>query len=146
MKARQTYRFTKQEIILRFLALYDNSNTYEGHLAKFLNAYMQEHQHGPESFIEEKRALFRATVNCVAQKAFAGGTPKLSLTVLEAVLVGVARNLEVLKEATKDVVAARFHALIGHQDFSELSLKEGLSKKPRVIARLNTAVRIFAGA
>ncbi len=147
MKPKQMYRFTKQEIILRFLALYDNANTYEGHLAKFLNSYMHEHQHAPEAFIGEKRTLFRGTVDCVAQKAFAGGTPpKLSLTVLEAVLVGVARNLGALKEATADVVAARFHALVGHEDFSELSLKEGLSKKPRVIARLNTAVRIFAGS
>ena len=80
------------------------------------------------------------------KKAFRGETPpKLSLTVLEAVLVGVARNLDALRAATVDVVASRFDALVKHEDFSELSLKEGLSKKPRVIARLNTAARIFAG-
>lgn len=145
MKPKEAYRFTKQEIILRFIALYDNANTYEGHLAKFLNSYMHEHRHPPASFIAEKTALFRETVDCVAQKAFLGGVPKLSLTVLEAVLVGVARNLQGLKEAPPEVVTARFNALIRHEEFSEQALKEGLSKKPRVVARLATAVRIFAG-
>jgi hypothetical protein len=146
MRPKQLYRFAKQEIILRFLAFHDKANTYEGHLAKFLNSYMHEHQNAPEDFIEAKRILFRGTVDCITQKAFAGSAPpKLSLTVLEAVLVGVARNLEALKEATADVVAARFQALLNHEDFSEMSLKEGLSKKPRVIARLNTAASIFAG-
>jgi hypothetical protein len=146
MQPKQLYRFTKQEIILRFLAFYEKADTYEGHLAKFLNSYMHEHQNPPEEFIDQKRALFRGTVDCITQKAFEGGAPpKLSLTVLEAVLVGVARNLEALTEATADVVAGRFQALLKHEDFSELSLKEGLSKKPRVVARLNTAARIFAG-
>jgi hypothetical protein len=80
-------------------------------------------------------------VKCFADKA----PPKLSLTVLEAVLVGVSRNLEVLKQATTAIVSERYQALVSHADFSEQSLKEGLSKKPRVLARLNTATRIFAG-
>lgn len=128
------------------MAFYEKADIYEGHLAKFLNSYMHEHQNASEDFIGEKRTLFRSTVNCITQKIFQGGAPpKLSLTVLEAVLVGVARNLEALREATADVASARFQALLNHEDFSELSLKEGLSKKLRVHARLNTATRIFSG-
>jgi hypothetical protein len=67
------------------------------------------------------------------------------LTVLEALLFGVARNLEALKQEDATVVAERFAALTEHEEFSEVSLKEGLSKKPRVIIRLTTAARIFAG-
>lgn len=146
MKPKELYRFTKQEIILRFLAFYDKAATYEGHLAKFLNSYMHDHQHAPAEFLERKRTLFRETVDCIAQKAFGGTTPpKLSLTVLEATLVGVARNIDALKEADVNVVAGRLQALMAHEDFSEVSLKEGLSKKPRVVARLNTAAQIFAG-
>jgi len=62
MRPKQLYRFTKQEIILRFLAFHDKAHTYEGHLAKFLNSYMHEHQNAPEDFIEAKRMLFRGTV------------------------------------------------------------------------------------
>lgn len=146
MQTKQLYRFAKQEIILRFLAFYDKAGTYEGHLAKFLNSYMHEYQNASAEFIDQKRTLFRGTVDCITQKALKGAAPaKLSLTVLEAVLVGVARNLETLNAATAHVVAARFQALLNHNDFSEISLKEGLSKKLRVIARLETATHIFAG-
>lgn len=146
MKAKELYRFTKQEIILRFLAFYDRTLTYEGHLANFLNSYMHDHQHAPPEFLEQKRKLFRETVDCITQKALSGAPPpKLSLTVLESTLIGVARNLEALNQVDGATVAQRFQALIRHENFSELSLKEGLSKKPRVVARLNTAEQIFAG-
>ncbi len=146
MKIGEQYRFTKQEIILRFLAFDDRLDTYEGHLAKFLNSYMHDHRHAGEEFIERKRILFQETVDCITRKAFRGGAaPKLSLTVLEALLIGVARNLEELKQSDADAVAERFSDLIDHEDFSEASLKEGLSKRPRVIARLKTAIQIFAG-
>ena len=52
---------------------------------------------------------------------------------------------DALKQEKEVVVAQRFHRLADHSDFSEASLKEGLSKKPRVIARLNTAIKIFSG-
>jgi hypothetical protein len=146
MKANNSYRFTKQEIILRFLAFYDLGADYEGYLAKFLNVYMHKHQQADEAFINQKRNLFNETVDCIVEKAF-GGTapPKLSLTVLEAVLVGVAKNIDALRGSADNIVAARFQALVNHNDFSEASLKEGLSKKPRVLARFSTATRIFAG-
>lgn len=146
MKPNQLYRFAKQEIVLRFLAFFDKEAKYEGHLAKFLNDYMHDHQNAPEQFISDKRKLFRETVDCIVEKGFDGvAPPKLSLTVLEAILVGVARNIDVLKAAPAGTVKERLQALQNHVDFSETSLKEGLSKKPRVIARLKTAVGIFSG-
>jgi hypothetical protein len=145
MKPRQSYRFTKQEIILRFLALHDGVDSYEGHLAKFLNTYMHDHRHADQEFIQRKQQLFRETVDCVTKKAFGANIPKLSLTVLEAVLIGVSRNLDLLRHEQPAVVAQRFQSLVDHNEFSEASLKEGLSKKPRVVSRLQTAARIFAG-
>lgn len=144
MRPGQAYRFTKQEIILRFFAFHERSSTYEGHLAKFLNSYMHEHQNASAAFIDEKRAVFTDTVQRIAT-ALGADPPKLSVTVLEAVLVGVAGNLENLLEESASVVKNRFKALIGDDEFSEAALREGLSKRQRVITRLATAKRIFAG-
>jgi Protein of unknown function DUF262 len=142
----QLYRFTKQEVILRFMAFHDRASTYEGHLAKFLNVYMHEHQNASQEFLDKKKLLFSQTVDCVFDKIFGKeAPPKIPITILEAVLVGVSKNLDALMTATPAVVRARYEQLGSHQEFSELALKEGLSKKPRVIARLNTATRIFAG-
>jgi Protein of unknown function DUF262 len=146
MQKDHLYRFTKQEVILRFLAFHDRASTYEGHLAKFLNTYMHEHQNPSDDFLQKKRVLFTDTVDCVFDKIFSKEAPsKLPITVMEAVLVGVAKNLSVLDGTDASIVRRRYDELLSHDEFSELALKEGLSKKPRVIARLNTATRIFAG-
>ena len=44
MQAKKKYRFTKQELILRYFAFNDNLNSYNGKLAQFLNEYMSENQ------------------------------------------------------------------------------------------------------
>ena len=145
MRPNQSYRFTKREIILRFLAFSERLDKYEGHLARFLNEYMHDHRSANEEFLAQKRTLFQDTVDCIVTKAYGGVPTKLSLTVLEAVLIGVAHNIEALKTEIPSVVAERFNRLIAHQDFSEASLKEGLSKRHRVTARLHTAIDVFAG-
>jgi hypothetical protein len=146
MRAGQSYRFTKREIILRFFAFHDKASTYEGHLAKFLNSYMHENQNPSELFLERKRLLFKQTIDCILKKVFSGDAPpKTSVTVMEALLVGVSKNIEILETEGAAALRSRYKQLISHEEFSETALKEGLSKKPRVIARLNTATRIFSG-
>ena len=146
MRAGQSYRFTKQEVILRFFAFHEKSGGYEGHLAKFLNSYMHNNQNASPEWIEQKRSLFKRTVDCIIRGLFEGSaSPKFSVTVLEATLVGVAKNIKELTSEPQTVVRRRFEALTRHEEFSEAALKEGLSKKARVIARLTTASRIFAG-
>jgi hypothetical protein len=145
MRAGQTYRFTKQEIMLRFFAFMDMRQRYEGHLAKFLNDYMHANQRVPDAWIKEKRTLFLDTVMLVADGVFGGRTPpKLPISVLEALLVGVGANLPGIKDTPAPELQTRYNRLHDHPEFSEGALREGLSKKQRVIERLNTAIGIFA--
>lgn len=145
MRPGRTYRFTKQEIILRFFAFVKKHRSYEGHLAKFLNSYMHDTQHATEEEIEGLRSRFTDTVEFVDQKVFGGkAPPKLSITVLEALLVGVGRNVPTVLTKTTSAAKRCYQQLAAHDEFSEASLREGLSKKPRVISRLDTAIEIFA--
>lgn len=146
MKDGMLYRFAKQEMILRFFAFQEKTEAYEGHLASFLNNYMHDHQNDGLEVIDVKKRLFERTVDCAFSKVFSSTEPpKLSLTVMEAILVGIGRNIDALVNETSETLQARFKALQAHPDFSEAALKEGLSKKPRVIARLQTAAKIFSG-
>lgn len=144
MRPKQGYRFTKQEVILRFLTFHEKSSTYEGHLAKFLNSYMHEHQDADDAWIAEKRTLFTGTIDQLARLLEGQPFPKTSVTVLEATLVGLAKNLGTISDEPAESLREKFNTLIDHAEFSEAALKEGLSKKPRVIGRLNTARRLFA--
>src|SRR5258708_1065059 len=145
MRPREAYRFTKQEIILRFFAFHDRTSTYEGHLAKFLNSYMHDNRDASDRSIQEKRDLFQRTVNCIFDVIFTGQAPgKLSVTLLEALLVGVSKNIDALAALPPQELQARYQKLAIDQEFSDAALREGLSKKPRVAARLAAAVRIFS--
>lgn len=140
-----TYRYAKQEIILRFFAFLDNRKRYEGHLAKFLNAYMHKNQDPTDAFLANKRMQFDQAVTYLDRLVFdEKAPPKLSITLLEALLVGVAANIpEVLSD---DPVTAKtkFLSLVEDEAFTEESLREGLSKRLRVINRLERAISIFA--
>lgn len=144
MRTGQNYRFAKQEIMLRFFAFMERYEKYEGHLAKFLNSYMHEYQDMPESVREKKRDIFTKTVNYVTTSVFGGETPpKLSLTVLESLLVGVGSNIRSIQDDSEKEADQKYNAMIQSDQFSESALREGLSKKPRVIDRLGAAIRIF---
>ena len=144
MAAGNSYRFTKQEIILRLFAFYDRHKKYDGHLAKFLNSYMHEHRSDPDVDIANRRDLFERTTNILLNKVFEGRAPaKLSVTLLEAALVGIAKNLHTLESTTSAELKKRYSELVDDKEFSDEALREGLSKRNRVIGRLDAAIHIF---
>jgi len=146
MKKDVGYRFTKQELILRFFAFRDRYENYGGRLARFLNDYMADHKNPDASFMDEKKKLFARTVDIVYRSVFEGRIPaKLTISVLEAVLVGVSFNLTYLESKTSHHIQAMYSRLLQNDEFSDTRLSEGLAGKERVIGRMSTARRVFAG-
>ena len=112
MKDNMMYRFAKQEIILRFLALHERAESYDGHLASFLNNYMHDHQNDTPEFIGSKRSLFERTITCAWVKVFASKEPdKLSLTVMEALLVGIGSNVDAISNESAATMGSRKNKL-----------------------------------
>ena len=145
MQPNNNYRFTKQELILRFFAFYYNLDSYDGNLAKFLNSFMHENRYIDEKKTNSLTELFCATSDLIYEKIFnKKSPPKLSITVIESLLVGVGRNLENLIDLQSNQIRAKYDNLLMHPRFSEASLKEGLSKKQKLIDRLNASIEIFS--
>jgi hypothetical protein len=145
MRPMQAYRFAKQEVILRFFAFWENRSKYEGHLAKFLNAYMHANQNADQASIDAKRRLFHDTTTFIDKAIFDGKSPpKLSIAVLEALLVGAGSNVPAILGDSSAEAKRKYQELVNDETFSEASLREGLSKKQRVIERLRKAALIFA--
>ena len=139
------YRYRYQEVILRFFTFFDKQEEYGGHLAKFLNDYMHDNRSPSELFLKEKEELFNETVECVSSKVFGGKSPpeKVPITILEAVLVGVGKNLGRLSACSERQVREQYLLLLSRHEFSEEARKEGLSKKEKVQSRLDTAINVF---
>ena len=145
MKTTSGYRFRKQELILRFFAFHDTYKNYNGRLSRFLNDYMADKRNPSDNFLNDKRELFLNTVDLIYKKIFAGKIPsKLTVTILEATLVGISRNLNKLKGLTELDVQKLHQELLNHEEFSEKKLSEGLSGKARVVNRLTASIKIFS--
>lgn len=146
MKREYGYRFTKQELILRLFAFHDRYMDYRGRLARFLNDYMDDNKNPGSEFIEQKKRLFNRTIDLTFRKVFEGKVPdKLSITVLEATLVGISHNLDYLEAQPTNKVKELYNKLLSHEELSEEKLIEGLSGKSRVMGRLKAAIDIFSG-
>jgi len=145
MKQPTGYRFTKHELILRFFAFHDKYTEYTGRLARFLNDYMEDNRNPTEQFLNEKRQLFSRTLDVVYKTIFAGRPPTLSISVLEALFVGVASNLPFVEGQNRSSLQNMYQQLTSHEEFSEERLREGLAGKQRVIGRMSVATAIFSG-
>lgn len=146
MKRTGGFRFMKEEIILRFFTFHDIYEGYDGHLANFLNNYMNKYKNPSQSFVANKKSLFENTIDIVYESIFEGKVPrKLSISVLEAMLVGVSFNLAFLHKQPKSRIRAMYQHLLTQDEFSDKQLREGLSGKERVKGRIATAKRVFSG-
>ena len=138
-------RFLKEELILRFFAFFDNQTLYTGKLAKFLNNYMHENRKISESVLADKSYYFYKTIDLIFEKITnCGVMDKTTNTIVEAIMVGVAKNLDKLKEQSNEEVKILYDRILDSESFSQENLAYGLSGKEKVNNRLNTSISIFS--
>jgi len=144
MKEGSNYRFVKQEVILRFFAFLDEPQKYGGRVGKFLNDYMYSRRNPNTKYITSKRDIF-IRVLAVLNKVFPEGpVDRMPTAVVEALFVGIARNIGHVEELDNAALLERYHQLRDSQNFKDEGLAEGLSKKDKVEARLAEATDIFS--
>lgn len=133
-------RFSNEELLLRFFALYERHEQYSGKLAIFLNHYMEDHKNDSDDTINELRSLV-SRVLIVARNA---GISVEYRNVADAVLVGMAKNIQKLEEMTNEKVKSIFNAVIASDDFTPESLKSDASSKEKVNNRITKAITCFS--
>lgn len=145
LKKNGIYRFSNEEIILRFFTFNDSLDDYNGKLAKYLNDYMQANKNADVDFLETKLNLFNDTIDIVQQHIFDDNPiEKMSKATLEGLLVGIAKNLTNLKQKSPQEIKKLYQNFRQLDDYSIDNLKEGLSAKDKVIKRINSAIKVFS--
>lgn len=137
-----SHRYKYVEIILRFFAFFDDLSIYKGVLSKFLNEYMRKNRNKDGDFINQKRAIFEQTINLIEQRILLDDE-RLGSSLLEALLVGVAKNLDYLTPMDNVILRQKFEELRNDQSLSSDFLSGGVAKKEKVEARINASIRIF---
>jgi hypothetical protein len=144
IKDSKIYRFSNEEMILRFISFYSKHSEYNGRLAKFLNAFMEENKNANATKIEGFVDITERTINQLYQKILNNSVmPRLSKATTEAILVGIAKNIENVEAKTSEEAHTLYMEVRNDDLFSVENLKEGLAQKDKVITRLNKAIEIF---
>ena len=146
MKAKENYRLTKQELILRYFAFSSRLNKYSGSLSKFLNGYMSDHRNDNQKILGPKVEKFKRVSDFIFEVIFVRKPPaKLSMTLLEAILVGVGKNIDYLENCDPSEIKKMIAKLSAVPSLGDVLVQEGTSKTQRVKDRLSAAITIFAG-
>ena len=139
------YRFSNEELVLRILALGKDHSKYKGPLSKYLNAFMSDQRRLDDDQIEQIATEFKSVVGIIYEKALGEEPlPRLSKATIEAIFVGMYRNLQTVSEKPSMTLSNQYTELRSDALFSPDALKEGLAATEKVKTRLDRAVEIFA--
>lgn len=134
-------RFRSVEVALRVLAFGDELESYDGNLARFLNDYMQRRHTEAGPALQDTRQRL-ADLASVAEPVLGGGRFKMPLALVEATLVGMYVNIEVLKLRNAQEIRLAFESMKKSPTFSE-SARYAVSSAENVQVRLLEAISAF---
>ncbi|WP_455669138.1 DUF262 domain-containing protein [Phocaeicola sp.] len=137
-------RFSNEELLLRFYAFYYSLDNYTGRLSDFLNNFMFINKDLDESTLAEYVTLITDTLNLIINKVDnINRICKLKKTILEGLLIGVAKNLSTLQHVNKTEFENLFSKFEELPEYSLEELSEGLSSREKVINRITSAINVF---
>ncbi|MBM3235831.1 DUF262 domain-containing protein [Candidatus Poribacteria bacterium] len=138
-------RRKEQELILRFFALYFNSDNYKSPMKEFLNRYIASNRHLKLQSAGQLTQVFTNTIRVIndylGNKAF---RPRgaLNAAVFDSVMVGVARRLEKGNICNREGFRERYQSLLKDEEYNEWTLS-GTTDEARVRQRIQMATNAF---
>ena len=146
LDADKSYRFAYEELVLRFTAFSDKYSDYDGRLSTYLNDYMDKNRNPPAPFLQKRKGRFIEMTEILYDRVYEGAAlPKLSKATIEAVLVGVGRNLTRLSDTRGSTIRKRLSDLLKEPEFAPANLKNALTTRDKLIARLRKAEQVIGG-
>lgn len=136
-------RFRSAELILRFFALHEKSQEYNGQMAKFLNDYMHEYRVLSQKDLDVRSTLFKRTASVLARALTSDGVVKPSHTLIDSALVGIADNVDQLDALTDKELGLRLTQLREDASLSPSTTKSDTTATEKVKNRLSAARQVF---
>jgi len=139
-------RLKDQELILRFLAMYKNSQNYTRPLAGFLNDFTEEHIKADAHKIGELRKAFEVTIAVVrkgiGEKAFRP-IRAFNTAVFDSVMVGLARRVAHAPAPDPKKVESAYGQLLANKTYQEFCARS-TADEDFVKKRIAAATDAFA--
>jgi uncharacterized protein with ParB-like and HNH nuclease domain len=138
-------RLKDRELILRFLAFYADSKSYERPLNEFLSKFAAKNRNPKSQQLEKFRSLFFTTIELIS--AAVGGEAfrperALNAAVFDSVMVGVARRLDRGVVAHHEQMKSAYKRLLADKSYASL-VSGATGDKPAVEKRIELAIEAF---
>jgi hypothetical protein len=124
-------RFSNEELLLRFYAFHYKQDEYKGKLALFLNNFMESNKEIDESQIQSFSDIITSTLDIINNN-LQEEIRNRSKTIIEALLIGISKNIAVLKDLEGGQIKQMFNRMLQSNEFSQEELSEGLSQIEKV--------------
>ena len=94
---KDSIRLKDRELILRFLALYEDAESYKRPMEEFLNQYARKYRHGPAKHLKRLEKVFEKTISiassALGENAFRP-VRSMNAAVFDSIAVALARRLD----------------------------------------------------
>jgi hypothetical protein len=141
-------RLKDQELILRFLALYYDSDRYTRPMEEFLSKYAGRNRSPGESVLAEMRVKFEKCTDlfwaALGREAFRPARA-LNAAVFDSCMAGLAKRLEAGSEPEVAAIRVVYHALLNDERYIE-AVSRSTSDETFVERRLEISRDRFAAA
>lgn len=135
------YRFGNEERVLRFMAFYEDWESYNSCLVQYLNVYMSRNRMMADGDIATWRTLLDRTL-AVLQRISGKKDTRKNWNVIECVMVGIAKNIESVEHVEDSELLERYNLLLTEDAFGD-RMKEGVMHGPKVRNRMRLAIEKF---
>lgn len=136
-----------EELVLRFFALYysDLSKIKTKNLSMFMTDFMKQSIEENSLNYEEARTIFYRVVNVITQldgAVFKFSNNQFSTSLYDAVMIGIAKNIEYYENQSKEYLAEKIEELKNNMDFRKY-VGSASSSKTRVVNRMKVSLAIL---
>ncbi|GAB5460391.1 DUF262 domain-containing protein [Hoeflea alexandrii] len=143
---KKSNRLKDQELVLRFLALGSDYDSYKKPMSGFLNGYMEKMGTFSAEEIENYSDLWNRTISFCREhlgaKIFRPGGP-LNAAVFDSVTVAISQRIEHGNVDRPEKAIEIYRGLIGDEKFKD-AYERGTSDEERVKLRINMAINSFS--
>ncbi len=146
---RPSPRLKDQELILRFMAMWQQGHEYRKPMVEFLNVFAQEHKNPRELWLKETSGLFMQIISVFADakarpfRLTEGRT--VNAAVFDSMTVGLARRIAKGGSPEASVIAAVHDSLIENDEYLR-AVMQSTSDESSVQLRMRVATTAFDDA
>ncbi|MGB7761510.1 MAG: hypothetical protein WBL61_16890 [Bryobacteraceae bacterium] len=139
-------RLKDEELILRFMALYEWSQAYDRPMAEFLSRFAQKNRHLTGKRLDDLLGLFKRSMDIIfeasGEKAFRPER-NFNAAVFDSVSYGVAKRLAADKDASVESIRKPLSKLLSDKAYAQATSRS-TADKAFVERRLAAAAKAFA--